>query len=134
MKVKSINTVEVKELGAINLKDVKAVSGQFEVHIPILNINEDLDDLIDELYKDFQSKHPEVDEKEICVDIRVQYSTEQYYKSVDSDFMLDIFVWQDSNENVVEEYDEIPLYLNEEGTRTVKKLIWDALGKMLLDI
>ena len=134
MKVKSIKTVEVKELGAINLKDVKAVSGQFEVHIPILNINENLDDLIDKLYKDFLEKHPEVDEKEICVDIRVQYSTEQYYKSTDSDFMLDIFVWQESNEDVVENYDEIPLYLGEEGARKIKKVIWDALGKMLLNI
>ena len=43
-------------------------------------------------------------------------------------------IWQDSNDDVVEEYDDIPLYLGEEGTRTIKKLIWDALGKMLLNI
>ena len=53
---------------------------------------------------------------------------------INSDFILDIYLWQESNEDVVEDYDDIPLYLGEEGTRTVKKLIWDALGKMLLNI
>lgn len=134
MKVKSIKTVEVKEIGTINLNKIEAVSGQFEVHIPILHINEELDDLIEQLYKDFQEKHPEVDEKDICVDINVQYNTENYVTGLDSDFILDIYIWQDSNDDVVENYDDIPLYLGEEGSRTVKKLIWDALGKMLLDI
>lgn len=134
MKVKSIKTVEVKEIGTINLNKIEAVSGQFEVFIPILHVNQEMDDLMEKLYKDFQSKHPEVDEKDICVDTTVRYSTKQYCTGVDSDFILDICIWQESNEEVVEEYDDIPLYLGEEGTHTVKKLIWDALGKMLLNI
>ena len=134
MKAKSIKTVEVKEIGAINLSKVEAISGQFEVFIPIAHTNKEMDELINNLYKDFQLKHPEVKENDTNVDVRVRYSTEQYYKDVDSDFALDIYIWQDSNEDVVEEYDDIPLYLGEEGTRTVKKLIWDALGKMLLNI
>lgn len=134
MKVKSIKTVEVKEIGTINLNKIEAVSGQFEVFIPITHTNKEMDELINNLYKDFQSKHPEVEENDINVDVRVRYSTEQYYTGVDSDFILDIYIWQDSNEDVVEEYDDIPLYLGEEGTRTIKKLIWDALGKMLLNI
>ena len=134
MKAKSIKTVEVKEIGTINLNKIEAVSGQFEVFIPILHVNQEMDDLMERLYKDFRSKHPEVDEKDICVDTTVRYSTKQYYTGVDSDFILDIYIWQDSNDDVVEEYDDIPLYLSEEGTRTVKKLIWDALGKMLLNI
>ena len=134
MKTKSIKTVEVKEIGTINLNKIEAVSGQFEVFIPILHVNQEMDDLMEKLYKDFQSKHPEVKENDTNVDVRVRYSTEQYYKDVDSDFVLDIYIWQDSNDDVVEEYDDIPLYLGEEGTRTVKKLIWDALGKMLLNI
>ena len=134
MKAKSIKTVEVKEIGTINLNKIEAVSGQFEVFIPILHVNQEMDNLMEKLYKDFRSKHPEVDEKDICVDTTVRYSTKQYHTGVDSDFILDIYIWQDSNEDVVEEYDDIPLHLGEEGTRTVKKLIWDALGKMLLNI
>ena len=134
MKVKSINTVEVKEIGAINLNNIEAVNGNLLVHIPISHANEGLEDLVNKLYKDFQSKHPEVDEKEICVDVNVQYTFGGWLTGVDSDFILDIYIWQDTNEDVVEEYDDIPLYLGEEGSRTVKKLIWDALGKMLLNI
>ena len=66
MKAKSIKTVEVKEIGTINLNKIEAVSGQFEVFIPILHVNQEMDDLMEKLYKDFRSKHPEVDEKDIC--------------------------------------------------------------------
>ena len=134
MKAKSIKTVEVKEIGAINLNNIEAVNGNLLVHIPISHANEGLEDLIKKLYKDFLAKHPDVDEKEICVDVNVQYTFGGWITGINSDFILDIYLWQESNEDVVEDYDDIPLYLGEEGTRTVKKLIWDALGKMLLNI
>ena len=134
MKVKSINTVKVKELGAINLNNIEAVNGNLLVHIPISHANEGLEELMKKLYKDFLEKHPEVDEKEICADVNVQYTFGGWLTGIDSDFILDIYLWQESNEDVVEDYDEIPLYLGEEGTRKIKKVIWDALGKMLLNI
>lgn len=134
MKVKSINTVEVKEIGAINLNNIEAINGNLLVHIPISHANEGLEELMKKLYKDFLEKHPEVDEKEICVDVNVQYTFGGWLTGIDSDFILDIYLWQESNEDVVEDYNEIPLYLGKEGTRKVKKIIWDALGKMLLDI
>ena len=134
MKAKSIKTVEVKEIGAINLNNIEAVNGNLLVHIPISLANEGLEDLVNKLYKDFLEKHPDVDEEEICVDVNVQYTFGGWMTGINSDFVLDIYLWQESNEDVVEDYDDIPLYLGEEGTRTVKKLIWDALGKMLLNI
>lgn len=134
MKAKSIKTVEVKEIGAINLNNIEAVNGNLLVHIPISHANEGLEDLMKKLYKDFLVKHPDVDEKEICVDVNVQYTFGGWITGINSDFILDIYLWQESNEDVVEDYDDIPLYLGEEGTRTVKKPIWDALGKMLLNI
>ena len=134
MKVKSINTVEVKEIGAINLNNIEAVNGNLLVHIPISHANEGLEELMKKLYKDFLEKHPEVDEKEICVDVNVQYTFGGWLTGIDSDFILDIYLWQESNEDVVEDYDDIPLYLGEEGARKIKKVIWDALGKMLLNI
>lgn len=134
MKAKSIKTVEVKEIGAINLNNIEAVNGNLLVHIPISHANEGLEDLMKKLYKDFLVKHPDVDEEEICVDVNVQYTFGGWITGINSDFILDIYLWQESNEDVVEDYDDIPLYLSEEGTRTIKKLIWDALGKMLLNI
>jgi len=121
MKTKSIKTVEVKEIGAINLNNIEAVNGNLLVHIPISHANEGLEDLMKKLYKDFLVKHPDVDEKEICVDVNVQYTFGGWITGINSDFILDIYLWQESNEDVVEDYDDIPLYLGEEGTRTIKK-------------
>ena len=42
MKAKSIKTVEVKEIGAINLNNIEAVNGNLLVHIPISHANEGL--------------------------------------------------------------------------------------------
>ena len=53
---------------------------------------------------------------------------------IGSEFVLDIYVWKDGNEDVVEEYDEIPLYMGEEGAKQIKQVIWNALGKMLMSI
>ena len=119
MKAKSIKTVEVKEIGAINLNNIEAVNGNLLVHIPISHANEGLEDLVNKLYKDFLEKHPDVDEEEICVDVNVQYTFGGWITGINSDFILDIYLWQESNEDVVEDYDDIPLYLGEEGTRTV---------------
>ena len=98
MKAKSIKTVEVKEIGAINLNNIEAVNGNLLVHIPISHANEGLEDLMKKLYKDFLVKHPDVDEKEICVDVNVQYTFGGWITGINSDFILDIYLWQESNE------------------------------------
>ena len=74
MKAKSIKTVEVKEIGAINLNNIEAVNGNLLVHIPISHANEGLEDLVNKLYKDFLEKHPDVDEEEICFDVNLNYT------------------------------------------------------------
>lgn len=133
MKAKVINTVEVKELGAINMESIEASEGQLTVHIHLDKASGELEELLYKLQQDFMQKHPDVGEWEVNFDVRVAY-TFGYVTWGDSDFNLDIFVWQDGHEDVVEEYDEIPLYLEEDGARQIKKIIWEALGKMLLNI
>lgn len=133
MKAKIIKTVEVKELGAINMQSIEASEGQLTVHIHLDKASGELEDLLYKLQQDFMKKHPEVEEMDINFDVRVAYSF-GYLTWGSSDFNLDIFVWQDGHDDVVEEYDEIPLHFGEDGTREVKKIIWEALGKMLLNI
>ena len=60
MKIKSVQTVDIKEVGTINLAGVEANSGQISVHIPVSTDNKDFIKLIDSLEEDFHSKHPEV--------------------------------------------------------------------------
>ncbi|MGN8654021.1 hypothetical protein ACTNEQ_04185 [Blautia obeum] len=133
MKTKIIKTVEVKELGAINMESIEASEGQLTVHIHLDKASGELENLLCKMQQDFMKKHPEVEEMDINFDVRVAYSF-GYLTWGGSDFNFDIFVWQDGHDDVVEEYDEIPLNLGEDGTREVKKVIWEALGKMLLNI
>lgn len=115
------------------MESIEASEGQLTVHIHLDKASGELENLLCKMQQDFMKKHPEVEEMDINFDVRVAYSF-GYLTWGGSDFNLDIFVWQDGHDDVVEEYDEIPLNLGEDGTREVKKVIWEALGKMLLNI
>lgn len=134
MKAKVINTVEVKEVGTINMENISSTDGQLTVHIPVISASKELEALLDRLQADFMAKHPEVSELDVCFDVNVIYSFGGYVTGINSDFVLDIYVWKDGNEDIVEEYDEIPLYVGEEGAKQIKQVIWKALGKMLMSI
>lgn len=134
MNIKSVKTIEIKEVGTINLAGVKADAGQISVHIPVTSDNRDFIQLIDTFENKFRSKHPEVKEEETCVDITVVYSFGGYETGCNTDFTLSLYIWQESNEDNIEVYDDIPLYLDKESCNTMKKVLWDALGKMLLNI
>lgn len=62
MKTKIIKTVEVKELGAINMESIEASEGQLTVHIHLDKASGELEDLLNKLQQDFMQKHPEVEE------------------------------------------------------------------------
>ena len=132
MKAKVINTVDVKEVGIINMENIDSTNGQITVHIPVISASKELEALLDRLQADFMAKHPEVDELDVCFDVNVIYSFGGYVAGIGSEFVLDIYVWKDGNEDIVEEYDEIPLYMGEEGAKQIKQVIWNALGKMLM--
>lgn len=134
MKAKVINTINVKEVGTINMENIDSTNGQITVHIPVISASKELEALLDRLQANFMAKHPEVSELDVCFDVNVIYSFGGYVAGIGSEFVLDIYVWKDGNEDVVEEYDEIPLYMGEEGAKQIKQVIWNALGKMLMSI
>ena len=134
MKAKVINTVEVKEVGTINMENISSTDGQLTVHIPVISASKELEALLDRLQADFMAKHPEVSELDVCFDVNVIYSFGGYVTGINYDFVLDIYVWKDGNEDIVEEYDEIPLYVGEEEAKQIKQVIWNALGKILMSI
>ena len=130
----NVNKVAVKEVGTINMENISSTDGQLTVHIPVISASKELEALLDRLQADFMAKHPEVSELDVCFDVNVIYSFGGYVTGINSDFVLDIYVWKDGNEDIVEEYDEIPLYVGEEGAKQIKQVIWNALGKMLMSI
>ena len=116
------------------MEKIESTDGQLTVHIPVISASKELEALLDRLQADFMAKHPEVSELDVCFDVNVIYSFGGYVAGIGSDFVLDIYVWKEGNEDIVENYDEIALHMGEEGTRQIKQLIWNALGKMLMNI
>ena len=72
MKAKIIKTVEVKELGVINMQSIEASEGQLTVHIHLDKASGKLEDLLNKLQQDFMQKHPEVEEQDINFDVRAE--------------------------------------------------------------
>lgn len=74
MKTKIIKTVEVKELGAINMESIEASEGQLTVHIHLDKASGELENLLCKMQQDFMKKHPEVEEINL-VRVLLQHSS-----------------------------------------------------------
>lgn len=119
----------IKELGVIDIDRVTSNNGRITTFIPIKVIGNELDELLDTLQADFEEKHPEVENLTFTVNITYIYG------EMDSPrFELEVIVWDESNAETAEFYDEIEINLSEQATKEVKKIIWDALGKSIFNL
>lgn len=119
----------IKELGVIDLDKVESNNGRITTFIPIKVIGNELDALLDTLHADFAEKHPEVEEPAYSVNI-----TYIYGELYGSRFELEVIIWDENDDRVVEFYEEIEINLSEQATKEVKKIIWDALGKSFFNL
>ena len=136
MKEKIIDVVAAEDVGTIHMKSVGVTGAGITISIPIDQIDGELETLMFKLQKEFIDKHPDVDEVDICFDARLIYSFDGYIPGIDTDFVLDIYVYKDTDYDVMEfyEYDEIALDLSETGKQQIKQIIWNVLGKMLMSL
>ena len=137
MKEKIVNAVVATEnIETIHMKSVGATGAGITIHIPIQDIQGELETLMFKLQRRFLEKHPDVDEWDICFDTRLIYSLDGYLPCIDTDFVLDTYIWKDTDHDVVEfyEYDDIALDLGAKGKQQIKQIIWNALGKMLMSL
>ncbi|MDY3997509.1 MAG: hypothetical protein SOY73_00070 [Blautia sp.] len=119
----------IKELGVIDIDKVESYNGRITTIIPIKVIGNELDELLETLYADYIEKHPEV--KNPAYSINITY----IYGELDSPrFELEVVIWDGSNTETAEFYDEIEINLSEQATKEVKKIIWDALGKSIFNL
>lgn len=123
------NREVVNEIGKINIDRVEATNGTLTTYIPVEAFSSDMDNLMERLEADFSEKHPDVEN--VNSSIRVVYSFGGY---INSEFELEVIFWDSTDENVAEFYEEIQVNLSESSKREVKAIIWQALGKMLLNI
>ena len=123
----------IKELGTIDLNRVKATHGQIETFVPITVIGDELDVLLETLHEDFKTKHPEVNDNDTNFTVNVIYSFGGFVDD-EPEFELEIIIWDENDEDVVEFYEEIKVNLSDEATVEVKKAIWEGLGHMLFGL
>lgn len=123
----------IKELGTIDLAKVRATNGRIETFVPITVIGDELDELLETLHEDFKTNHPEVNENDTDFTVNVIYSFGGFVDD-EPEFELEIIIWDENDEDVVEFYEEIKVNLSEEATVEVKKAIWEGLGHMLFGL
>ncbi|MEY8433240.1 hypothetical protein AALC75_22525 [Lachnospiraceae bacterium 48-42] len=131
-----MGTTKIENLGVINLSDVAVKNGQLEVHIPIEIISEEFDRILDECTADYMKKYRNVKScNELNYDIRVVFSCGSWVSDDNEiEFSLIVIVWQKVDDMTAEFYEEIPVTLDGKSLDKIKRVIWDALGKMLLGI
>ena len=125
-------TTKIKNLGTVVLDSVSVDNGQIEVHVPIDDISEQLDGVIDKCIADFMGKHENVKSSdELVFDVRVVFSFGNFKDN--TEFSLFIIVWNESDDEA-EFYEEIPVSFDEEDSKKIKKIIWDGLGESLFGL
>jgi len=129
-------TTKIKDIGTVNLEGVCIENGQIEVHVPVKAVRGQLDKILDDCLEDFSKHYPDVEESEINIDVNVVLSFGAFRESNKdkAEFTLLVYVWQDSNDDNVKTYDEIPVSFNDEDSRKIKKIIWDGFGEALFNL
>lgn len=118
----------IKELGVIDLDRVEANNGRITTFVPINVIGDELDELLDSLHADFAEKHPEVKKPNFTINVIYIYG------EIDSPrYELEIIIWDNNDDKVAEFYEEIEVNLSEKASKELKKIIWNALGKLFFN-
>lgn len=124
-----MRTKSIKELGTIELDRVATRHGQATIFIPVNVLNNEVEELLETLEKDFRLKHPET--VEVSFDINVVYTFDAY---TNAEFELEVIVWDERDEDVVEFYEEIKVNLSRKAMKVIKRIILDGLEKTFLEL
>lgn len=127
-------TTVIKNLGTIILKDICLGDGQIEVHLPIDDVSDSLNKIMDDCKEDFKKKNKLTSDEGIYFDIRVVFSCGNFVSDDEKrngDFKLLIIVWNDSAD---EFYEDIPVTFDTEDSKKIKKIIWDEIGKVFFNL
>lgn len=133
-------TTKLKSLGIIELDGVSVNGGQIEVHIPISEVSEQLEKVLDECAKLYVQKYDKVTVEDLNFDVRVVLSCGNFCRGDEKETEFDLFVvvWQQNDDetgkDTAEFYEEIPVLFSAEETRRIKKIVWDSLGEMLFNL
>lgn len=124
----------IKDIGIIDLEHVTVGNGQMEVHIPLDEIGEKADMIIEKCFMQYKESYPDIDvKKDTFWDFRLMFS----FGYANPEFEIMVVVWQQSDEEgseTAEIYDGFQVTLSKEDSNKIKKIIWDKLGETLFNI
>lgn len=126
---------EIRTIGTINLENINIdMSGTFEMHLPLEDIGEQTDKILNYCMDDYKEKHPQTNtEEDVYFDFKLIY-TSGFSNPEYSEYMADVYIWQKEGDELLEIYESIELHLDTEAQKKVKSIIWEQLGKQLLGL
>lgn len=121
---------KINNIGTINIESLEVSNGQMELFIPVEVISDELNAVLEKCAKDFKEHHPEVETP--CFNLHLVFS----FGYANPEFELLVVMFDEESEEY-EEYDSCfigDIELSEEQTKQIKKVMWDKLGKSLLNL
>ena len=107
------------------------------MHMSLEQIGDDADALIEECMKRYQESYPYVDTvNDAFWDFRLVLNSNMNCMN-EIDYEVNIYVWQRSDEKTGKDtckMYEFNLELAPEDQREVKRIAWEKMGEMLLDL
>lgn len=121
----------LRNLGTINIDKLEILGGQIEVFIPVEAVSDELDAVMTKCENSYRKNHPEV--TNVAFNVNLVF-TMGY---ANPEFELQIAVFDEDNGDTFEEFDSFfvgDIELSEEQKKQIKKVMWDELGKTLLNL
>ena len=121
----------LRNLGTINIDKLEILGGQIEVFIPVEAVSDELDAVMTKCENGYRKDHPEV--TNVAFNVNLVF-TMGY---ANPEFELQIAVFDEDSGDTFEEFDSFfvgDIELSEEQKKQIKKVMWDELGKTLLNL
>ena len=120
----------IKEVGTINVDDLKVAEGTIEMRMPVEVISEQLDMKLDEIYESYKKSNPQIEQENIFYEARLIFQ----FGRENPEFSLMLIVFDKDYKGSDEIWDELKVTLSDEAKKQFRKIAWDKLGEALFNL
>lgn len=120
----------IKEVGTINVEDLRVAEGSIEMRMPVEVISEQLDMKLDDIYESYKKSNPEIKHEDIFYEARLVFQ----FGRENPEFSLMLIVFDKDSKGSDEIWDELEVTLSEEAKKQFRKIAWNKLGEALFNL
>lgn len=120
----------IKEVGTINVDDLKVAEGSIEMRMPVEVISEQLDMKLDDIYESYKKSNPQIEQENIFYEARLIFQ----FGRENPEFSLMLIVFDKDYKGSDEIWDELEVTLSDEAKKQFRKIAWDKLGEALFNL